>query len=399
MHNERKIGDGLYYLGGSDRRIGLFENFYPAPLGMSYNSYLFLDEKTCLLDTVDKAISHGFFENLEHALNGRPLDYLVVHHMEPDHAAEIGELLLRHPETTIVLSAMAKKMLLNFYPGLQANTILAKEGDELKLGEHTLRFLMAPMVHWPEVMFSFEESTKTLFSADAFGCFGALSGNLYDPEHRTFPKEEYRRYYCNIVGKYGPQVLAALKKVAPLGVKLICPLHGPLHQEDIPELLEEYTAWASYTPEDKDGVMIVYGSIYGDTENAAEILAADLADRGVKNLTLYDVSRVHVSTLVSEAFRVKTIVLMSASYNMGVYIKMEDFLHDLAAHKLANRTFAIVENGSWAPSAKNAMKSILEGLPNSTYLEPTLTITSALKESDLPVLEQIADAVASSVKD
>lgn len=395
MHNEIKIGEGFYYIGASDRRIALFENVYPLENGVSYNSYIYLDEKTLVLDTVDESVSRVYFENIQFLLKGRPLDYLIVNHMEPDHAANIQELLLRHPETTIVVNAMSKNFLLNFFPKIKANFLVVKEGDTLSIGKHTFTFVMAPMVHWPEVMMTYEVTEKVLFSADAFGTFGAVSGKIFaEPQDydRKFI-DEARRYYTNIVGKYGDQVVNVLKKALDIEIKMIAPLHGPLHKGNLNYMLNPYMLWATYTQEE-DAVMIAYSSVYGDTANAAEILAAKLHERGVKNIVVYDVSNTDSSYLVSEAFRVKTIVLAATTYNAGVFIKMEDFLHDLANHKIKNRNIAFIENGSWAPAARNNMKAILGDLQNINYLEESLTIASTLKDNQLEQLEKIADEVA-----
>ncbi|MCR5079427.1 MAG: MBL fold metallo-hydrolase, partial [Bacilli bacterium] len=400
MHTETKISESFYYIGGSDRRLALFENVYPLENGASYNSYLYLDEKTLVLDTVDESVTGVYFENIEHLLAGRPLDYLIINHMEPDHAANIGEMLLRHPEVTIVINAMAKKFLLNYFPKLaDCKFLIVKEGDKLSIGKHEFTFVMAPMVHWPEVMFTYEITEKVLFSADAFGTFGALSGNIfagpkdYDAAHLA----EARRYYTNIVGKYGEQVTAVLKKAETIEINMICPLHGPIHKENLNFILDPYKLWATYTPEEKDGVMICYSSVYGNTANAATYLATKLAEKGVRNLVMYDVSKTDSSYLIAEAFRVNTIVLAATTYNAGVFVKMEDFLHDLANHKIRNRTVAFIENGSWAPAAKANMKKILEGL-DLTYIEKSLTIASSLKENQVPQLDEIAEAVASSVR-
>ena len=397
MHNEVKISEGFYYIGGSDRRIHLFENVYPLENGASYNSYLYLDEKTLVLDTVDRAVGDVFYDNLAYLLDGRPLDYLVVNHMEPDHAANIGELLLRHPETTIVISAMAKKFLLNYFPDIKAEFLVVKEGDTLNIGKHTFTFVSAPMVHWPEVMFTYEMTEKVLFSADAFGTFGALNGDIYASD-KNFDIKEARRYYTNIVGKYGDQVVAVLKKAATIDINMICPLHGPIHVGNLNPLLGYYGNWATYTPDEKDAVMIAYSSVYGDTANAAEILASKIVAKGIRNVVIYDVSKTDSSVLVAEAFRVKTICLCATTYNAGVFVKMEDFLHDLANHKIRHRTIAFVENGSWAPAAKANMKRILEGLEGMTYIEDSLTIASSLKRDQLPALEKIAEAVVASLR-
>ena len=399
MHNEIKISENFYYIGGSDRRIHLFENVYPLENGVSYNSYMYLDEKTLVLDTVDESVGRVYFDNIEFLLNGRKLDYLVVNHMEPDHAASIGELLLRHPETTIVINSMAKQFLLNFFPNIKANFLIVKEGDILEIGKHRFTFVMAPMVHWPEVMMTYELEEEVLFSADAFGTFGAVSGNIFAKPEDYNEKflDEARRYYTNIVGKYGDQVSNVLKKAATLSIKMICPLHGPIHSGNLNFIMNPYMLWATYTPEHDDAVMIAYSSVYGDTANAVEILAAKLASRGVKNLVVYDVSKTDSSYLVSEAFRVKTIVLAATTYNAGVFVKMEEFLHDLANHKIRNRNIAFIENGSWAPAAKNSMKKILGDLVNITYLEKSLTIASSIKDNQVGMLDEIAEEVAATV--
>ena len=397
MHNEVQIAEGFFYIGGSDRRIHLFENVYPLENGVSYNSYLYLDEKTLVLDTVDRAVSDVFYDNLAYLLNGRPLDYLIVNHMEPDHAANIGELLLRHPETTIVISAMAKKFLLNYFPDIEANFLIVKEGDKLSIGKHEFTFVAAPMVHWPEVMFTYETTEKVLFSADAFGTFGALNGDIY-ASAKNFDIKEARRYYTNIVGKYGDQVVNVLKKAATIDINMICPLHGPIHVGNLNPLLGYYGNWATYSPDEKDAVMIAYSSVYGDTANASEILASKIVARGIRNVVIYDVSKTDSSVLIAEAFRVKTICLCATTYNAGVFVKMEDFLHDLANHKIRYRTIAFVENGSWAPAAKANMKRILADLEGMTYIEDSLTIASSLKKSQLPSLDKIAEAVVASLR-
>ena len=400
MHCETQLDEGLFYIGGSDRRIHLFENVYPLTNGVSYNSYLYLDEKTVLLDTVDKAVSGVFYDNLEFLLQGRKLDYLIVNHMEPDHAANIGELLLRYPDVTVVVNAMSERFLHNFFPHLKCKIQLVKEGDKLCSGKRTFTFVMAPMVHWPEVMFTYELTGHVLFSADAFGTFGALSGNIYADE-LNFDKlylEDCRRYYTNIVGKYGDQVMAVLNKAAGLDIKMICPLHGPVYHNNLNFILQRYLKWATYTPEDSDGVMIAYGSVYGDTANACDVLAKDLAERGVRNLVMYDVSKTDSSYLIAEAFRVKVILLCATTYNAGVFVKMEDFLHDLANHKIRNRTIGFMENGSWAPNAKVNMQSILKDLENITYLEKSVTMTSTLKDNQLEDVALLAEAVVASLR-
>ena len=400
MHTETRLSDNFFYIGGSDRRLALFENVYPLENGASYNSYLYLDEKTLVLDTVDESVRSVYFENIEFLLNGRKLDYLIVNHMEPDHASSIGELMLRYPETTIVTNEMAKKFLLNYFPKLEnAKFLIVNNGDKLSIGKHVFTFVKAPMVHWPEVMFTYELTEKVLFSADAFGTFGALAGNVlatpkdYDAAHLA----EMRRYYTNIVGKYGEQVTAVLKVAEDLEINMICPLHGPIHTGNLNFVLNPYKLWATYTPEDRDGVMIAYSSVYGDTANAATRLATRLAEKGLRNIVMYDVSKTDSSVLVAESFRVNTIVLAATTYNAGVFVKMEDFLHDLANHHIRNRTIAFIENGSWAPAAKANMQRILEGL-DLNYIEKSLTIASSLKENQLDDLDEIAEAVVASVR-
>lgn len=402
MHNEIRLGDGFYYVGNSSRRLNLFENYYPIPNGASFNSYLFLDEKTILLDTVDSSVEDVFFETVDHLLNGRPLDYVVINHMEPDHASSLGELLFRHPETTVVLNAISLRFFKNYYPKVNPKTLIVKEGDTLSTGKHTFSFLMAQMVHWPEVMFTFETTEKILFTADAFGTFGALSGDVY-ASSLNFDLSEARRYYANIVGKYGVQVLNVLKKIANLGVRMICPLHGPIHKDNLKPYLAAYGKWASYTPEDKDGVMIAYNSVYGGTENVAMVIANKLAAKGVRNIVVYDTSKTHPSYLVAEAWRVGTIVLCGTTYNAGVFVTMEQFLTDLAHHQIRNRNIAFVENGSWAPAAKSNMKKILEKLEGINYIEKEITIASRIKdgqEADLDVLvDQLVDVVLPKKKE
>ncbi len=396
MHCTQKITEDLFYVGSSDRRLALFESVYPIPRGVSYNSYVLLDEKTVLLDTVDRAVSQVFFENIEHVLGGRKLDYVIVNHMEPDHAATLAELILRHPEVTIVTNAKALTMIKQFFTfSAEEMTHLVKEGDVLKTGKHELTFVMAPMVHWPEVMVTYDISTKTLYSADAFGTFGALSGNIFadecDFENRFL--DDARRYYTNIVGKYGIQVSALLNKASGLEISMICPLHGPIWRKNIPYIIDKYVKWATYTPEDK-AVMIAYASVYGDTENAANILAAKLADKGIKNIVTYDVSTVHSSVIVSEAFRCSHLVFASTTYNAGIFINMEEALLDIQAHNLQNRTVAFIENGSWAATSGNKMKEIFSTLKGTKFIEEKASLKSSVKENNVEEIERIASAIA-----
>ena len=399
MHSTRKVKDDLIYVGGSDRRLSRFENLFPIPKGVSYNSYVLLDEKTVLFDTADESISRQYIENVVHALNGRPLDYMVVQHMEPDHCAMIDDMLRRYPEAKMVCSAKAVGMFAQFYgTDVAARALVVKEGDKLSTGEHTLHFVMAPMVHWPEVMVTYDEKDKILFSADAFGSFGALAGNIFDDEitFDTTWMNDARRYYTNIVGKYGVQVQALLKKAASLDIEMICPLHGPIWRKDLGLLLEKYQKWSTYEPEDKT-VMIAYATMYGNTENAANVLAGMLADKGVKNIAMYDVSETDVSELVAESFRCSHLVLAAPTYNSGIQPKMEAYLSDIKALNLQNRTVAVIDNGTWAATAGKQMIGMLEGMKNMTILENPISIKSALAENQLGALEALADELAKQV--
>lgn len=399
MHSTRKVKDDLIYVGGSDRRLSRFENLFPIPKGVSYNSYVLLDEKTVLFDTADESISRQYIENVVHALNGRPLDYMVVQHMEPDHCAMIDDMLRRYPEAKMVCSAKAVGMFAQFYgTDVAARALVVKEGDKLSTGEHTLHFVMAPMVHWPEVMVTYDEKDKILFSADAFGTFGALAGNIFDDEitFDTVWMNDARRYYTNIVGKYGVQVQALLKKAASLDIEMICPLHGPIWRKDLGLLLEKYQKWSTYEPEDKT-VMIAYATMYGNTENAANVLAGMLADKGVKNIAMYDVSETDVSELVAESFRCSHLVLAAPTYNSRIQPKMEAYLSDIKALNLQNRTVAVIDNGTWAATAGKQMIGTLEGMKNMTILENTISIKSALAENQLGALEALADELAKQV--
>ena len=400
MYCTRKLTEQVTWVGGSDRRLALFENLFPVPHGVSYNSYVIMDEKTAVLDTADAAISRQFLENVLHTLDGRPLDYLVVNHMEPDHCANIEALALRFPGMKIVGNAKTFTFMKQFYDlPLEERMITVKEGDTLSLGSHTLHFYMAPMVHWPEVMVTYESSEKLLFSADAFGTFGAVNGNLFSDEV-NFDRDwldDARRYYGNIVGKYGLQVQAALKKLSALDIAMICPLHGPVWRENLDYLLGKYDKWSRYEPEEK-AVAIFYASMYGDTENAADILAAGLAEGGVRNIAMYDVSSTHISYLISEVFRCSHLVLAAPTYNNGIYPAMANLLHDMKALMLQNRTVGLVENGSWAPVSGKLMRAELEGLKGFQVLEPVVSLKSALKEGSLEQLDGLKDAILASLR-
>ena len=399
MHCTVKMTEDLYWVGASDRRLALFESVYPIPRGVSYNAYVLLDEKTVLLDTVDHSVSPIFFENLAHVLNGRKLDYLIVNHMEPDHAATIEAVVLRYPEVTLVCNKKTAQMMKNFFSfDVDSRVHLVAEMDTLCTGKHTFAFVMAPMVHWPEVMVTYDATTKTLFAADAFGTFGALGGNLYADEvnFQTEWLDDARRYYTNIVGKYGTQVQALLKKAATIEIETICPLHGPVWRKDIGWFIDKYVHWATYTPEE-DAVVIAYASVYGNTETAANILAGKLADLGVRNVKVYDVSATHASEIVSECFRASHLVFLSTTYNAGMFVNMENLVHDIVNHNLQNRTIALVENGSWAPTAGGLMRAELSKLKNCTILDETVTIKSSLKEAQLESMDALAEAIVDSM--
>lgn len=400
MYCVKSIKDDLFWVGGSDRRLALFENDYPIPRGVSYNSYILLDEKTVLFDTIDRALTEQFFENMEHVLDGRALDYVVVNHMEPDHCSTLGEIVRRYPDVKVVCNAKTVPIIKQFYNfDIDSRVEIVKENDTFNTGKHTFTFVMAPMVHWPEVMVTYDMTDKILFSADAFGTFGAMNGNLFADEV-NFERDwldDARRYYTNIVGKYGPSVQTLLKKAAGLDIQMICPLHGPVWRENIGWYIEKYQTWSSYAPEEK-AVMIAYGSIYGNTENAAEILACKLADLGVKNIQMYDVSVTHPSVIISEAFRCSNLVFASSTYNGGIFNNMEHLLMDLKAHNLQNRTVAIIENGSWGVMSGKLMAEIIGGMKNMNILEQKVTLKSSLKENQMAELEQLAEAIVASMK-
>lgn len=400
MYCTRKVKEDLIWVGADDRRLACFEGVYGVPDGVSYNSYVMLDEKVAIFDTVDKAVYQTYFENIEYALGGRRPDYLVVSHMEPDHAYTIESLLVRHPELKIVCNAKIETMLKNYFRGVDfsGRMHIVKEGDVLELGRHRITFVMAPMVHWPEVMLSYDLTDGILFSADAFGTFGALNGRLFADEADFFTEnlDEARRYYTNIVGKYGVQVQAALKKAAGLELNYVCPLHGFVWRKDFGEFLDRYLKWSSYTPEEKS-VMLAYASVYGHTENAANILAVKLVERGVR-VRMFDTSVTPASYIVSESFRCSHLVFASTTYNAGIFVTMENLLHDIVNHNLQNRKIAILENGSWAPTSGKQMRELLSGLKNCEFIGENVTVRSSLAEDQLAELDAIADAIAADMK-
>ena len=400
MHNTRNIQEDIIYLGANDRRLALFENHYPIPRGVSYNAYLVLDEKTVLLDTADAAVADQFFDNLAYGLNGRPLDYIIVNHMEPDHCASLGRLLEVYPQTTVICNSKTLTMIHQFFgKNIEDRVMIVKEGDTFSSGRHVFTFVMAPMVHWPEVMVTYDTTDKILFSADAFGTWGALNGNLFNDDV-NFDRdwlEDARRYYTNIVGKYGPQVQALLGKAAGLEIRMICPLHGPVIRSDFGYFLDKYQKWSTYEPEEK-AVMIAYGSIYGGTAAAADILANKLAERGVKNIAVYDTSATHSSYILADAFRCSHLVFARSTYNNGIFSSMEHLLHELKAHNLSNRTVALMQNGSWGPNVGKQMRELLETMKNINILDGMVTFKSRLADEQLSDLDALADAIVASME-
>ena len=398
MYNIHKIQSSLYWVGANDRRLERFENLFPIPQGVSYNSYLFLDTKTALLDTVDSSVTQQFLENVTHTLDGRTLDYLVVNHMEPDHCANIEELVRRYPDVRVVGNKKTFQFFSQFYNlNIESNQYLVKEGDVLDLGEHTLEFFFAPMVHWPEVMFTYEKTKKILFSADAFGTFGAMSGNLFadQVEYERHFLSETRRYYANILGKFGSQVQASFSKLPLSSISMICPLHGPIWRENVQYILDKYAMWSTYTPE-REGVVIAYASMYGNTESAVNKLALLLSDRGVKDIRMFDVSRTHLSEIVASIWENSHFVVASPTYNMHLYSGMANLLEDLSALGLRNRKVAIIGNHSWASAAKKSMEERVSSLKDCEILA-SMDMKSSLKDEQLPELEAMADAIADSM--
>lgn len=400
MYSVRKVTEDLYWVGANDRRLALFENIHPIPKGVSYNSYLLLDEKTVLFDTVDWSACRQLLENMDFLLAGRSLDYLIVNHMEPDHAASLQEILLRYPKVKIISTEKSFTLMSQFGFSIEEHKEEVKEGDTKSFGKHTVTFFAAPMVHWPEVMVTLDTTNGVLFSADAFGTFGTLDGRLFNDE-MDFDRDwmdEARRYYTNIVGKYGPQVQALLKKLAKADVKFICPLHGPVWRSNLPSYLDKYDKWSRYEPEEK-GVLIVYGSMYGNTESAAGALATTLAEKGMTNVVMYDVSNTHVSYLISDTFRFSHLVLASATYNLGIYPPMHNYLMDMKGLNVQKRTCAIVENGSWACRSGALMRDFLENeMKQMTVLEEKLTLTSSMNEGNIPQMEALADSIIASME-
>ncbi len=398
MYCIRNVTPDLLWVGGDDRWLAMFEGVYSVPDGVSYNSYLLLDEKTVLFDTVDHAVEKVFLENVKHGLGGRSLDYLVIHHMEPDHSATMKAILMMYPDVTVVCNKKIQGMINQFFgENVVKNYHLVGEGDVLDIGKHKLTFLMAPMVHWPEVMVSYDSTDKILFSADAFGTFGALNGALFADEVDFFWEYlgEASRYYTNIVGKYGTQVQALLKKAATVEIGMICPLHGFVWRRSISDYIEKYRQWSLYEPE-VAGVMIAYASVYGNTEKVANILASRLREKGIKT-RMFDVSVTASSEIVATAFEYSHLVFASTTYNAGIFISMDELLRDIASHNLQNSTVAFIENGSWAATSGKLMREIVGVLKNMNVLESTVSIKSSLQESQLAEIDALADAIAATI--
>ncbi|MEG2270418.1 MAG: FprA family A-type flavoprotein [Erysipelotrichaceae bacterium] len=399
MHCTRKVVDDLYWVGGNDHRLALFENIHPIPRGVSYNSYLLMDEKTVLFDTVDWSIGRQFLENIKYVLDGKSLDYLIINHMEPDHCSAIEEIVLRYPNVKVISTEKGFLFMRQFGFDVDDRAEVVKEGDVRNFGSHTITFVEAPMVHWPEAMVSFDVSNGVLFSADAFGSFGALDGKLFNDEI-NFDRDwidDARRYYTNIVGKYGPHVQTLLKKAGTIDIKVICPLHGPVWRSDLGYLLDKYQHWSTYDPEE-NGILIAYSSMYGNTESAINVLACKLVEKGMTNFAMYDVSNTHVSQLISETFKYSHMVLASVTYNLGIYPIMHNFLMDMKALHVQKRTVAIIENGSWATKSGSLMKDELNEMKQMSILNEELSLVSSMQENNKNDMDTLVDSILDSMK-
>ncbi len=401
MYIVRKVVDDLYWIGGNDHRLALFENIFPIPRGVSYNSYLLLDEKTVVFDSVDWSVAREYLRHIELLLEGRPLDYMVIHHMEPDHCAAIDEVCLRYPNVKVISSEQGFQIMNQIgYHIKDEQKVIVKEGDTFSFGKHTLAFVEAPMVHWPEVLMSFDTSNGVLFSADAFGSFGAIDGKLFNDEV-NFDRDwldDARRYYTNIVGKYGPFVQDVLKKASTLPIKYICPLHGLVWRNNLAYFIEKYDKWSKYEPEE-EGVMIAYASMYGNTEYAAQSLATALCERGMTEVVVHDVSNTDVSQLISDTFKYSHIVLASVTYNLGIYPVMKDFINDMQALNVQNRTVALIENGTWACTVGDLMEEYIdENLKLVDVLNDRVTVNTALNDANVKDVDALADAIIDSIK-
>lgn len=399
MYNVRNVTEDIYWVGANDNRLSLFENIHPLVNGVSYNSYLLTDKKTVLFDTVDWAVFRQFLENIKNVIGDKPIDYLVVNHMEPDHAACIQEIIIRYPDIKIICTNKASLLMHQFGFNIDGRITEVKDGDKMSFGKHEFMFIAAPMVHWPEVMVSYDMTSKILFSADAFGTFGSLEGKVFIDEYdiKAEWEEEARRYYANIVGKYGPHVQSLLKKAKGIEIKTICPLHGPIWNKDLGYLIGLYDKWSRYEAEEK-GVVIAYGSMYGNTESAAFALANVLTEKGVKNVKVYDVSSTHVSYLISDIFKYSNLVLACVTYNLNIFLPMKELLMDMKALNVQNRNISLIENGSWAPQAGRLMREHLETMRNINILDTEISIVSNLRDEKMEELEAMADNIIESMK-
>lgn len=401
MQCVRKINEDLYWVGAEDRRLALFENLFPIPRGIAYNSYLIKDEKNVLLDTVDYSVGRQFLENVKYVLDGEDLDYLIINHMEPDHCSLIEELTYKYPEMKIICNNQTIRMLKQFYNfDVDSKVEIVKEGQTIKIGKHEFQFIMAPMVHWPEVMVTYDITDKILFSADAFGSFGALNGNLFNDD-TDFEKEwlsDARRYYTNIVGKYGPQVQNLLKKAASVEIKMICPLHGVIWRNNLECIIEKYNKWSRYEPEE-NSVLIVYSSVYGNTENVVNTLSNYIGENGIKNIAVYDSSNTDVSYLVSESFKYSNIVIAATTYNLGLFPAIEEYLLDIKRQNLQNRTVSIIENSTWVPGiVTKEISKILSEMKDIEILEKTYSIKSSAKDFEYENVKNIGDEIIQNLK-
>jgi len=399
LYNVREISPQIYWIGGNDRRLEQFENLFPLTNGVSYNSWLILDEKTAIIDTVDDAVTDQYLENIEHLMKGRELDYLIINHMEPDHCGNIENLIRRYPNVKVVGNKKSFQLFNQFYNmDITDNQMLAGEGDEISLGNHNLQFITAPMVHWPEVMMNYETTKGILFSADAFGTFGALAGNLFDDEvdYKNLYLDESRRYYANIVGKFGAQVQSVFRKISSYKINMICSLHGPIFRSDLNLILDLYDKWSKYEPE-KEGVVIFYGSMYGNTANTADSLANKLGQRGVKDIRVYDVSKTHASYIISDIWKYSHLVAAAPTYNMGLYYPMDNLLHEMISLGVKNRKVSIIGNHSWATAAHKIMTERFSSMKNMEIIGETLDIKSRLKDNEESKLDELADVIAASV--
>ncbi len=402
MNNTYEILPNVYWVGGNDRRIERFENMFPLTNGVAYNSYLIMDEKTALLDTVDSAISAEYLENISQTLNGRGLDYLVINHMEPDHCANIEEILRRYPGVIVIGNAKTLQFFNQYYTMDMSDDFLeVKDGQEISLGIHTLRFYMAPMVHWPEVMVTYEVSQGILFSADAFGSFGALAGNIFadELEYDSFYLDEARRYYTNIVGRFGNQVQALFKKLEGIDIKMICSLHGHIWRgEMLSYILDKYDKWSKYLPE-KKGVVLAYASMYGNTENAVNALASKLARKGVKDMRVYDVSKTHPSYIISDIFKYSNVVFASPTYNMQLYFPMDALIRELSVLNINNRKVSLIGNHTWASAALKQMTELVSNMKNMEIVGTSIDIKSTLRKDREHELDALADAIYLSLQE